>query len=196
MKTSNKIRSIAAVIMAVTLAAPGGVWAGGGYHQNKGHSQNYGHHNKGHSKHYGHHDKGRYSKWRRNGNYHYNNHYYGGGYAKSGYGYYGHGNYHDNDDDDDDDLWIGLAAGGLLGYIVGDAVNQPTYVTPSYQPAVVYPATSTVTSAPAYQGQSCLQEREYQTKVIVGGRQVDAYGTACLQPDGSWLRGPAQAAAY
>jgi hypothetical protein len=38
---------------------------------------------------------------------------------------------------------------------------------------------------------SCLQEREYQTTVIVGGREVQAYGTACLQPDGSWLRGPA-----
>lgn len=184
MKTSNRIRSIAAAIMAVTLAAPGGVWADGGKHHNKGYSQQYGH------------NGGHYSKWRRSGNYHYNNHYYGGGHAKSGYGYYGHG-YHNNNDDDDNDLWIGLAAGGLLGYIVGDAVNQPKYVTPSYQPAVVYPAaTSTVTYPPANQGQSCLQEREYQTKVIVGGRQVDAYGTACLQPDGSWLRGPAQAAAY
>jgi hypothetical protein len=37
----------------------------------------------------------------------------------------------------------------------------------------------------------CLQEREYQTTVTVGGRQVEAYGTACLQPDGSWRRGPA-----
>jgi len=196
MKTSNRIRSIAAAIMAVTLAAPGGVWAGGGNHHNKGYSQNYGHHNKGHSQNYGHHDKGRYSKWRRNGNYHYNNHYYGGGYAKSGHGYYGHG-YYNNNDDDDDDLWIGLAAGGLLGYVIGDAVNRPTYVAPqSYQPVTVYPSTSTVTYAPTPQGSACLQEREYQTKVIVGGRQVDAYGTACLQPDGSWSRGPAQAAAY
>jgi surface antigen len=31
-------------------------------------------------------------------------------------------------------------------------------------------------------------------KVIVGGRSVDAYGTACLQPDGSWSRGPAKLA--
>lgn len=39
---------------------------------------------------------------------------------------------------------------------------------------------------------SCLQDREYQSTVIVGGREVEAYGTACLQPDGSWLRGPAK----
>lgn len=192
MKISKKVRAMAAAIMTVTLAAPGSVLAGS-YHHNKGHSQNYGHHGGG------------YSKWRGHGNHYYGKGHYGGTYAKPYYGY-GHGYYHDNDDDDDD-LWIGLAAGGLLGYVIGDAVNQPRYVVPqSYQPAVVYPAapapavvypaTSTVTSAPAYQGQSCLQEREYQTKVIVGGRQVDAYGTACLQPDGSWSRGPAQAVNY
>ncbi|MDH3738564.1 MAG: RT0821/Lpp0805 family surface protein [Alphaproteobacteria bacterium] len=28
--------------------------------------------------------------------------------------------------------------------------------------------------------------REYQTTVTVGGRQQEAYGTACQQPDGSW----------
>ncbi len=28
--------------------------------------------------------------------------------------------------------------------------------------------------------------REYQTKVLVGGKKENAYGTACLKPDGSW----------
>ena len=28
--------------------------------------------------------------------------------------------------------------------------------------------------------------REYQTTVTVGGRDQEAYGTACQQPDGSW----------
>ena len=32
-----------------------------------------------------------------------------------------------------------------------------------------------------------------QTTVIIGGEQVPAYGTACLQPDGAWRRGPATA---
>lgn len=33
-------------------------------------------------------------------------------------------------------------------------------------------------------GQYC---REYRQTVIVGGRKQDAYGTACRQPDGSWI---------
>lgn len=28
--------------------------------------------------------------------------------------------------------------------------------------------------------------REYQQKVIIGGREVEAYGIACREPDGSW----------
>lgn len=34
------------------------------------------------------------------------------------------------------------------------------------------------------QGQYC---REYQQTVIIGGQPQQAYGTACRQPDGSWL---------
>ena len=30
--------------------------------------------------------------------------------------------------------------------------------------------------------------REYQTTVIIDGREQRAYGTACLMPDGSWQR--------
>jgi len=41
-----------------------------------------------------------------------------------------------------------------------------------------------------FAGADCRQIREYQTVVIVGGEEVDAYGPACLQPDGSWLKGP------
>lgn len=37
--------------------------------------------------------------------------------------------------------------------------------------------------------QACLMIREYQTKITVGGKEVDAYGDACLQPDGSWRLG-------
>lgn len=36
----------------------------------------------------------------------------------------------------------------------------------------------------------CLMIREYQTRIVVGGREVEAYGDACLQPDGSWRTGP------
>lgn len=38
----------------------------------------------------------------------------------------------------------------------------------------------------------CRQIREYQTIIIIDGQKQEAYGDACLQPDGSWLRGPAK----
>ena len=47
-----------------------------------------------------------------------------------------------------------------------------------------------------YRDGTCLQEREYQTTVVVGGKNVPAYGTACLQPDGSWKREPARLVSY
>jgi hypothetical protein len=39
---------------------------------------------------------------------------------------------------------------------------------------------------------SCLQPREYTTTMVIEGKTVEAYGTKCLQPDGSWRYGPAQ----
>ena len=38
---------------------------------------------------------------------------------------------------------------------------------------------------------SCVMTREYQTEISVGGQLVPGYGQACLQPDGTWYRGPA-----
>lgn len=35
----------------------------------------------------------------------------------------------------------------------------------------------------------CLQTREYQTTIDIDGIAREAYGTACLQPDGAWLMG-------
>ncbi|GIX16623.1 MAG: hypothetical protein KatS3mg119_0809 [Rhodothalassiaceae bacterium] len=35
----------------------------------------------------------------------------------------------------------------------------------------------------------CLQIREYQTTITVGGEEKEAYGDACLMPDGSWRLG-------
>ena len=46
------------------------------------------------------------------------------------------------------------------------------------------------TEAPLPPG--CIMTREYQTRVAVGGKYVDAYGDTCLQADGSWKRGPAK----
>jgi hypothetical protein len=88
------------------------------------------------------------------------------------------------DSDDDEKLIYGLLVGGLFGYVIGNAsqaeASQQSYYPP---PAPQYSGATTAAT--------CLQEREYQMKVIVGGKEADAYGTACLQPDGSWFRGPA-----
>lgn len=37
--------------------------------------------------------------------------------------------------------------------------------------------------------ENCLQVREYTTTIEIGGETVDAYGQACLMPDGSWKFG-------
>ena len=93
------------------------------------------------------------------------------------------------DSDDDEKLIYGLLVGGLFGYVIGNA-NQVDYSNRYYSapPVTSYPQNAAVSS--------CLQEREYQMKVIVGGKEADAYGTACLQPDGSWYRGPARVVSH
>jgi hypothetical protein len=120
----------------------------------------------------------------KHGNRGHQGHYYG-------YPYRGSYNYRRHNSDDDEKLIYGLLVGGLFGYVIGNANqaanNQPDYAPP--QTGYTPPATPDQYSGPA---STCLQEREYQMKVIVGGKQVDAYGTACLQPDGSWYRGPAK----
>lgn len=57
--------------------------------------------------------------------------------------------------------------------------NDRRYAEPAYDD----------TAPPAFDS-SCLQTREYQTTIIVGGKRERAYGTACLQPDGTWRQGP------
>lgn len=74
----------------------------------------------------------------------------------------------------------------------------PVYYYPPPPPRVVYyPAPPPVYAAPpppvVYQplpggrlADDSPQCREYQSTAVVNGRQVPSYGTACLQPDGSW----------
>jgi hypothetical protein len=117
-------------------------------------------------------------------------HYYGKHrYERS----YGHGDYRHaprpyyrrHNSDDDEKLIYGLLVGGLFGYVIGHG-QQESYPEQQYTPP---PRTNYQYSEP---GSTCLQEREYQMTVIVGGKEAEAYGTACLQPDGSWYRGPAK----
>lgn len=41
----------------------------------------------------------------------------------------------------------------------------------------------------AFANEDCRQIREYQTTVIIGGIEREAYGPACLKEDGSWVQG-------
>lgn len=69
-------------------------------------------------------------------------------------------------------------------------VPPPAYYYPPayYPPAPAYAApanaapASPVWSQPA-EGQTC---REYQSTTMIDGRPQASYGTACLQPDGTW----------
>ena len=125
------------------------------------------------------------------GKHHYERH--GNGHHQKHQHYKRHHNpgysYRRYDSDDDENLLIGLLLGGVFGYAISSA-SQSAAPDPSPYPAASspYPALPYSTGGSA---STCLQEREYQMKVMVGGKAADAYGTACLQPDGSWYRGPA-----
>lgn len=126
----------------------------------------------------------------------------GGGHYGYGYrGGYGHGNY-------GHDYYGAAVAVGLAGLFVGWMLRDATYHAPQtrtvYVPApastVYVPAPVRTIYVPApvrYAGTpaqaqllppGCVMIREYQTWLTVGGRQVEAYGDACLQADGSWRR--------
>ena len=81
----------------------------------------------------------------------------------------------------------------------GLAVRQPVPVARAEDEAHRAPVNETIswrnpesgnygTVTPVREGVSSSgrQCREYYHTVTVGGRQEEAYGTACLQPDGSW----------
>ena len=87
---------------------------------------------------------------------------------------------------------IGALIGGTLGQMI-DMNDQACYgqvleYAPSNQP--VYwesgGAQYQVTPLRTYQNGSGEYCREYQTYVYIDGREQQAYGTACRQPDGAW----------
>jgi len=116
----------------------------------------------------------------------YRGRHYDGRHYPGGRYYYRH--------DGDDDLLFGLLAGGILGYAINGAQHSAPYYDDRYPPPAQRDALPPETYG--YRDGTCLQEREYQTTIVVGGRNVPAYGTACLQPDGSWRRGAPQAVNY
>src|SRR5579859_7036479 len=71
--------------------------------------------------------------------------------------------------------------------------GPPAYYYPPPPPVYYYPPPAYYTPPPAayappvaqnqVPGQTC---REYQSTTTIGGRPQQSYGTACLQPDGTW----------
>ncbi|MGD8619383.1 MAG: hypothetical protein PVH54_09390 [Gammaproteobacteria bacterium] len=106
MRIPVKKSALAAAVMAVALLGNGVVLADGGrYHYNR---QDY-----GHQKQY----KQRHHKANRYAGYHDRDYYYQGHHGRHVTNYYEY----DDDDDGDEKLLIGIAIGGLLGYVINHA---------------------------------------------------------------------------
>jgi surface antigen len=100
----------------------------------------------------------------------------------------------------------GIAAGGAIGNEIGNEVDlessRPYREGPvatndnaplvyySYTPNYVPPAEPAPPPAPGqpetYQGQDGTYCRPYSQEIRVDGQAQESYGTACLQPDGTW----------
>lgn len=101
-------------------------------------------------------------------------------------------------------LWA-VGAGVLLGSLAGSEIGKSLdradrlYLSQASQSAQSAPIGETITwnnpdsgnrgtVTPTRDGYSNSGRycREFQQVIIVGGREQEAYGTACQQPDGAW----------
>lgn len=135
-----------------------------------------------------------------------------GGYGHPGHGFrHGHGYaYHGGGYDTGWVLLGGMLVGGLIGYAISEDRHRsrayqpaPAYApayhsapayqpAPTYQPAPVYAPAAPARINTAYRGEfggTCVMTREYTTTVSFEGRPHEAYGTRCMQADGSWVFG-------
>lgn len=87
---------------------------------------------------------------------------------------------------------------GFSFHYVQTVAPPPVVVREYPSETITYDQPAPQTAPPAASGApaTCVMTREYQTEISVGGQVVPGYGQACLQPDGSWYRGPAVPAAY
>lgn len=89
-------------------------------------------------------------------------------------------------------------AGAVIGGQVGKSMDETDRLkaqhaletNPTGQPSTWQNPDSgytyTVTPVKTYKNTEGRYCREYTTKVNIGGKMEDAYGTACRQPDGTW----------
>ncbi len=92
----------------------------------------------------------------------------------------------------------GMLVGGLIGNLMdqhdkklaAEAAQKALETAPTGRPVAWQNPdnghSGTVTPVKTYQTGSGSYCREYQQTVIIDGREENAYGTACRQPDGSW----------
>lgn len=97
---------------------------------------------------------------------------------------------------------IGTLAGALIGQDIGRSLDQADRLAmeSNAQYALEHAPTNTstpwrnpdsgnagqITPIETYQTKNGEYCREYHQTVWVGGKEQQAYGTACRQPDGSW----------
>lgn len=90
-------------------------------------------------------------------------------------------------------LGVGI---GLLAYDIIHKSKARARARNAYYEEPSYSETYPARRMPTRSGSTipstgdCLQVREYQTTIVVGGEEREAYGDACLMPDGSWRLGP------
>jgi surface antigen len=92
----------------------------------------------------------------------------------------------------------GMLVGGLVGNMLderdkrlaGEAAQRAMESTPTGRPVAWQNPDSghagTVTPVRTYQTANGTYCRDYQSTVTIDGKQEQASGTACRQPDGSW----------
>ena len=95
---------------------------------------------------------------------------------------------------------LGITMGGLIGTDIGHAMDRDNAQSYAAQPPIIYsepPPIAFDAYSPTYvappapppiyvdqgSGTYC---RPFSQRVRINGRMQEAYGTACLQPDGSW----------
>lgn len=152
------------------------------------------------------------------GGHHYNGYntrrnHYGGGYSvyyaphySGGYYYGGH---HNRRGHGNTGAYVGLALLGLgLGYAISKSndndyrrdqyddrryENNNRYYSPPPQDRIYDQNPGAYQSGSnSFDFSQCQETREYQTTIFVDGQEQQAFGTACLMPDGSWVAGPMQ----